>query len=787
MTDAGPPDGRWPISQYVLKVHSRCDLACDHCYVYEHADQGWRRQPKAMAPRTALAAADRIATHAAAHRLPAVTIVLHGGEPLLLGPQRLDELVTILRRRIDPVTRLDLRMQSNGVRLSAAYCDLLVKHDIRMGVSLDGDAIANDRHRKFANGASSHAKVLDGLALLRRREYRDQYAGILCTVDVANDPAAVYAALRAEAPPRLDLLLPHATWEQPPPRPGPGGTPYADWLLAVHELWTADGRPMPIRMFDSIRSTGAGGPSGNEWLGLDRADLLVVETDGTWEQVDSLKTAFDGAAGTGRDVFTHAVDDVAGLPDVTRRQIGLDALAAQCRACPVVRQCGGGLFAHRYRAANGFDNPSAYCADLKELIVSLNDRDAATPPGPAAAPARDARTDEHLPAGLLERIGAGRTDAGAVAFLADTQLSLTRALVVAVADGGSATAAGGWELLARVDQEAPAAVDATLAHPYVRVWAVDALHRRPLDTASSGYLACVAAAAAVRAGVSTHLDVPIRDGTVHLPGLGTLVLDEPAAGIARLDLDPDGCTISHRGTVTRVPFEGDRAAGGARWLPNRPVGGDPGDGGDVLLEDLDPHRDCHDWKAAERLAPGPARHWSGALAETWRVMRRDAPDHVGAVTAGLRAVVPLVEDPTGLLRSSTARQAFGAVAMARTDADAMAVMVVHEFQHNILGALLDVCDLFDRRHEARLTVGWRADPRPVEGALQGTYAHLAVTDMWLRRAARPGAGAATAAHYEQYRAWTADAAAALAGSGALTAAGERFVAHMAAVVADWPR
>ena len=37
------------VSQYVLKVCGRCDLACDHCYVYEHVDQSWRRKPKVMA------------------------------------------------------------------------------------------------------------------------------------------------------------------------------------------------------------------------------------------------------------------------------------------------------------------------------------------------------------------------------------------------------------------------------------------------------------------------------------------------------------------------------------------------------------------------------------------------------------------------------------------------------------------------------------------------------------------------------------------------------------------
>lgn len=36
---------------------------------------------------------------------------------------------------------------------------------------------------------------------------------------------------------------------------------------------------------------------------------MVVETDGTLEQVDSLKTAYEGTAATGFDVFRNAFDD----------------------------------------------------------------------------------------------------------------------------------------------------------------------------------------------------------------------------------------------------------------------------------------------------------------------------------------------------------------------------------------------------------------------------------------------------------------------------------------------
>jgi hypothetical protein len=54
------------LSQVILKVHRRCDLACDHCYVYEAADQSWRGRPAAAADQVIAQAAQRIAEHAAA-------------------------------------------------------------------------------------------------------------------------------------------------------------------------------------------------------------------------------------------------------------------------------------------------------------------------------------------------------------------------------------------------------------------------------------------------------------------------------------------------------------------------------------------------------------------------------------------------------------------------------------------------------------------------------------------------------------------------------------------------
>lgn len=190
-----------PIDQFVVKVHSRCDLACDHCYVYEAADQSWRSQPMVMSGEVIAQAAQRIAEHASRHGIRTVRVVLHGGEPLLAGVDRMREIIVQLHTALLGVCHLDLRIHTNGVRLDQKFCELFAEYGVKVGVSIDGHQAANDRHRRYANGRSSYQHVIRAIGLLRTKRFRHLYAGLLCTIDTANDPLAVYDALRALEPP----------------------------------------------------------------------------------------------------------------------------------------------------------------------------------------------------------------------------------------------------------------------------------------------------------------------------------------------------------------------------------------------------------------------------------------------------------------------------------------------------------------------------------------------------------------------------------------------------------
>lgn len=755
--------------QFVLKVHSRCDLACDHCYMYEAVDQGWRRQPMVMSPETAAAVGRRIAEHAGEQRLELVRVIMHGGEPLLAGVDRLREIIEAVRGPLSALPkppRLDLRIHTNGVRLDERFCELFAEFRVKVGVSLDGDAVANDRHRRYANGNSSHAQVLAALELLRSPRYRHLYAGILCTIDIANDPIEVYRAMAAERPPRIDLLLPHATWDSPPPRPDGiarastvHDPAYAAWLLEIYRAWTADGCPFGIRLYDSIHSTLHGGPPLTEALGVTPSDLLVIETDGTIEQADSLKIAFDGAVDTGLKVQDHPLSAAAANIQIIARQSGPEGLAEQCRTCPVLNSCGGGLFAHRYRGSSAdpadpaaaFRNPTVYCADLLTLIQSIRETE-----NTAMAPS------EHLnlTAASFDELASGFGDAAAITELAVAQASINRTLLAICGSGlaeQTTEAAAAWEILQVLDTDHPTAVAESIAHPFFRAWAFEAIDD-PVS-ADPAVLIGYALAAASLAGVAAELPVPLDTKAVYLPTVGRIAAADGKAVIGDGGKPDQYLAVSHH------------------------VGGGE-DGPRVLLEDLSAQRSMFQLPPTDRLSNAELAQWGSAHGSAWRLIQKHYPEYAPGLTAGLRAITPLMPSPDGHAASGTARQAFGALGLALPpDPETLALLLIHEFQHVKLGALLDLFDLYDASDTRLYYAPWREDARPLEGLLQGVYAHVAVVDFWRRAAQRGDAKAEV--HFARWRAQTWEALGTLEDSGSMTELGGRLVARLKETLAPW--
>ncbi|WP_189077139.1 FxsB family cyclophane-forming radical SAM/SPASM peptide maturase [Mangrovihabitans endophyticus] len=362
-----------PFRQFIVKLHSRCNLSCDYCYVYHHVDQSWRGRPTVMSPETIAALARRIGEHAHRHELRNVDLVLHGGEPLLAGPAVIEDVVTAVRSRVPSATTVEVTLQTNGTLVDDRFLAVFRRHQVGVGVSVDGGRAVHDRHRRYADGRPSFDRMARGLDLLREASV---WTGLLCTIDLDNDPGEVYADLLALGPPQIDLLLPLANWVHPPAGHGDSdATPYADWLVAVFDRWFgAPRRATGIRLFESIIALLLGGHSETEAVGFDAAHAVTIETDGSLEATDALKTTAPGLGALGLSVHGHSLDEAAGHPLACALRRTRESLATACRGCPIVAVCGGGQYSHRYGPDGGFRHRSVYCRDLERLIRHIASR-----------------------------------------------------------------------------------------------------------------------------------------------------------------------------------------------------------------------------------------------------------------------------------------------------------------------------------------------------------------------------------------------------------------------------
>jgi uncharacterized protein len=294
---------------------------------------------------------------------------------LLADVDWIAETVAALRAALPAGTAAQLLLQTNGVLLTEARLDVLRGCGIRIGVSVDGPAAEHDLNRSYADGRGSFAEVDRALRLLGDSGYRSGFAGILAVVDPRTDPVACYEGLLEYRPPALDFLLPHANWSAPPPAGKPGERSFGDWLVRLFDRWyDAPIQEAEIPFFDQIVESVLGDTSSSESIGLGQAAMVVIETDGEIEQVDSLKSAYEGAAATGLSVYSSSLDAALEHPGIIARQIGIAALSDSCGRCDIRGICGGGLYSHRYRAGSGFRNPSVYCVDLSIVIGHIMKR-----------------------------------------------------------------------------------------------------------------------------------------------------------------------------------------------------------------------------------------------------------------------------------------------------------------------------------------------------------------------------------------------------------------------------
>jgi uncharacterized protein len=360
-----------PHLQFVFKVSARCNLDCTYCYVFNKADQSWKSRSAVMSDTVFEAAISRVRRHCIASGQNVVRLMFHGGEPLLIGTRRFRRWLEQIDHELKDIVKVRLAIQTNATLIDDDWAHLFAENGVEVGVSLDGPQAVNDRFRIDHFGYGSYAKIINGIGTLRRH---GADFSLLSVIQLGADGAAIYNHFRNLEPRTINFLFPdHNHDDIAQVRALHGATPIFDFLRPVIDAWALDaGEAADVPLLRNLCRLILGGESRSDMFGNAALGFVFVEVDGDIEGLDVLRLDGEGMAACGANVLTNDFSSIAQLSDFHDRAIfrGLP-LPNGCAVCPERQTCAGGYLPHRYSLARGFDNPSAWCADILLLFDYL--------------------------------------------------------------------------------------------------------------------------------------------------------------------------------------------------------------------------------------------------------------------------------------------------------------------------------------------------------------------------------------------------------------------------------
>ncbi|MDE0512202.1 MAG: radical SAM protein [Gammaproteobacteria bacterium] len=363
------------IDTVLIKVASRCNINCQYCYIYNMGDTNWENMPGQMSRETLQATVQALCklTHNQQRRF---AVVLHGGEPLLLGPKNLDFLLSRLRSVL-PI-EYPLSIQTNGMLITERLLDVCSTYHTSLGVSIDGPKSLHDQYRVGHQGEGTFDKVLAGIGRLRKHKDAEQlFKGLLAVIDPASSPGEVYRFFKSLGAPSIDFLYRDGDHSKLPyGKASFQSTEYGRWLAGLLDIYLADPAPIRIRLLDDMIKLILGGQGTKEGVGNAEFGIVIIDTDGSIRKNDTLKSNFDGADHFAKQwsVHRHGISELTNTREFKKYHSLLRPTASACLSCPELYVCGGGMPVTRWHYSNGYNNPSVYCADQLLLIEHMRKR-----------------------------------------------------------------------------------------------------------------------------------------------------------------------------------------------------------------------------------------------------------------------------------------------------------------------------------------------------------------------------------------------------------------------------
>jgi uncharacterized protein len=155
-------DSVGPLELLVVQPTPFCNINCSYCYLPDRQNIN----------RMSLATLEQTFSWVFASGLvrQPFTLLWHAGEPLVVPPAFYERSADLLHKCNRDHVEVTQSVQTNGTLIDDDWCDFFRRHDVQVGVSVDGPAFLHDRHRLTRQGAGTHERVLLGIHKLHEHQ-----------------------------------------------------------------------------------------------------------------------------------------------------------------------------------------------------------------------------------------------------------------------------------------------------------------------------------------------------------------------------------------------------------------------------------------------------------------------------------------------------------------------------------------------------------------------------------------------------------------------------------------
>lgn len=360
--------------QVILKTVERCNLACTYCYYFFGGDESYKGRPPVIHLNTIHGIADFLLNGCRDLSIDLLEIIFHGGEPMLQKASDFDEMCKIFRTKISNL-QINLRfaIQTNATLITPQWLELFEKHDVSIGISIDGPKEYNDRYRIDIKKRGSYDAVERGVKLLfeaRERGILSRSAGSITVLNTEFDYRKVYRHLVENLKiNNLSFLLPDISYDSGF-LPGENAAVYGKILCEIFDAWleypSSSVRNIDeiLRFFQVSNATrvlpelALQPQAGNK--------IIVIQSDGTVSVDDSLIPASKWRNELPRlNVIDNTLMQFFEQPFFSKIDMAQSSIPTDCESCCWKELCKGGDVENRFSSVNGFDNKSIYCDGLK--------------------------------------------------------------------------------------------------------------------------------------------------------------------------------------------------------------------------------------------------------------------------------------------------------------------------------------------------------------------------------------------------------------------------------------